>query len=65
MDTKITLEFRESEMKHIEAMLMKYYGGKKFKTKRDRKRWLGIFISTMFSKGMYAVEEDKEYMEVA
>ena len=65
MDTKITLCFAESEMKHIESMLLKYYGGKKFKTKKDLKRWLGMFISTMFTKGMYAVEEGKEYMEVA
>ena len=64
MDTKITLIFAESEMKHIDSMLKKYYG-RTFKTKRDRKRWLGMFISTMFSKGMYAVEEDKEYMEIA
>jgi len=27
-------------------------------------RELGMFVSIMFSKGMDAVEDDKEYMEV-
>jgi hypothetical protein len=64
MDTKITLTFRESEMKWIETMMTKYYGFKP-KNKKELKSRLGMFISTMFSKGMYALEEDNEYMEVA
>ena len=64
MDTKITLTFRESEMKWIETMMTKYYGFKP-KNKKELKTRLGMFISTMFSKGMYALEEDNEYMEVA
>ena len=64
MDTKITLNFRENEMKHIENMMTKYFG-RKIKNKKQLKSDLGMFISTMFSKGMYAVEEDKDYMEVA
>ena len=63
MDTKITLTFRESEMKWIETMMTKYYGFKP-KNKKELKTRLGMFISTMFSKGMYALEEDNEYMEV-
>jgi hypothetical protein len=63
-DTKITLNFREGEMKHIESMMIKYFG-RKIKNQKQLKSDLGMFISIMFSKGMYAVEEDKEYMEVA
>jgi hypothetical protein len=63
-DTKITLNFRENEMKHIEGMMIKYFG-RKIKNQKQLKSDLGMFISIMFSKGMYAVEEDKEWMEVA
>ena len=64
-DTKITLHFGANEMPYIEEMLLKYYGGKKFKTQRDRNKWLGMFISTFTNKGFYAVENNREYFEVA
>jgi hypothetical protein len=51
-------------MKHIENMMVKYFG-RKIKNKKQLKSDLGMFISIMFSKGMYAVEEDKDYVEVA
>jgi flagellar motor component MotA len=65
MDTKVTLQFPESEVKWIEPMLMKYFGcTKKTKTKKELKRLLEMFISIMFSKGMYALEHNEDYMEV-
>jgi hypothetical protein len=62
-DTKITLHFRENEIKGIESNLFKYFG-RKPRNKKELKSDLGMFVSIMFSKGMYAVEENKEYMEV-
>ena len=62
-ETKITLCFRDNEMKHIETIMTKYFG-RKIKNQKQLNSDLGMFISIMFSKGMYAVEEDKDYMEV-
>ena len=62
-ETKITLSFREGEMKHIENMMTKYFG-RKIKNQKQLKSDLGMFLSIMFSKGMYAVEKDKDYIEV-
>ena len=62
-DIKITLNFRESEMKWIENNLLKYYG-RTAKTKSELKRLLISFASTMIQKGLYAIDNNKEYMEV-
>jgi len=63
MDTKITLVFRENEMKWIKTMLTEYYGSRPT-TKKELKHQLQMFAATMFSKGSYAVEHDQEYMEL-
>lgn len=63
-DLNITLKFRENELKWIEASLYKYFG-RKAKNRKELKSDLGMFVSIMFSKGMNAIEDDKEYMEVA
>lgn len=63
-DLNITLNFRENELKWIETSLYKYFG-RKAKNRKQLKSDLGMFVSIMFSKGMDAVEDDKEYMEVA
>jgi len=63
-DLNITLNFRENELKWIETILQKYFG-RKAKNRKELKSDLGRFVSIMFSKGMNAVEDDKEYMEVA
>lgn len=62
-DLNITLKFRENELKWIEASLYKYFG-RKVRNRKELKSDLGMFVSIMFSKGMDAVEDDKEYMEV-
>lgn len=62
-DLNITLKFRENELKWIEASLYKYFG-RKARNRKELKSDLGMFVSIMFSKGMDAVEDDKEYMEV-
>ena len=63
-DIKITMLFGANEIPDIDNILLKYYGGKPFKTQKDRKRRLEMFCGTMFSKGVWAVENNKEYMEV-
>lgn len=62
-DTKIILHFGASEMKRIEVLLNKHYGSK-IKTKKELKTRLGWFISSMFAKGVDAVENDRDYMEI-
>ena len=62
-DTKITLHFRENEIEGIKSNLFKYFG-RKTKNKKELKSDLGMFVSIMFAKGMYAVENNKEYIEV-
>lgn len=64
-DIKITMCFGAHEIPELDKILLKYYGGKSFKTQKDRKRRLEMFCGTMFSKGAWAVENDEEYMEVA
>jgi hypothetical protein len=63
-DIKITMHFGANEMPDIDQIILKYYGGRPFKTQKDRKRYLEMFCGTMFNKGAWAVENDKEYMEV-
>jgi hypothetical protein len=60
---KITLDFRESEMKWVENSVSKYFGTKP-KTKKELKRLLEMFVSTFTNKGFDAVEEGREYIEV-
>ena len=60
---KITLEFREGEMKWVENSVSKYFG-RKPKTKRELKRLVEMFVSTFTNKGFDAVENDREYIEV-
>jgi hypothetical protein len=61
---KITLVFREDEMKSIENSVSKYFGSKKPKTKKELKRLLEMFVSTFTNKGFDAVEDGREYIEV-
>lgn len=64
-NTEITLTFFEHEMKWIEPMLMKYYNKKtKPKTKKELKRLLDMFASTMFNKGAWAIEHDEQYINM-
>ena len=60
---KINLEFRENEMKYIENMVSKYFGTKP-KTKKELKSLLLMFASTFVNKGLEAVEDGREYIEV-
>jgi hypothetical protein len=60
---KITLEFREGEMKWVENSVSKYFG-RKPKTKKELKRLVEMFVSTFTNKGFNAVEEGREYIEV-
>ena len=60
---KITLVFREDEMKSIENSVSKYFG-RKPKTKKELKRLVEMFVSTFTNKGFNAVEEGREYIEV-
>jgi hypothetical protein len=60
---KINLEFRENEMKYIENMVSKYFG-RKPKTKKELKYLLLMFASTFVNKGLEAVEDGREYIEV-
>jgi hypothetical protein len=60
---KITLEFRENEMAYIETIVSKYFG-RKPKTKKELKRLLEMFVSTFTNKGIEAVENNREYIEV-
>jgi hypothetical protein len=63
-DIKITMLFGANETEYIDKILLKYYGGKPFKTQKDRKRRLEMFCGAMLNKGMWAVENNREYMEV-
>jgi len=60
---KITLEFREGEMKWVENSVSKYFG-RKPKTKRELKRLLEMFVSTFTNKAFDAIEDGREYIEV-
>ena len=64
-DTKITLCFSDSEMKSIEPAMMKYFGKiKKPKTKKESKRLLEMFTSSMFNKGLWALENNESYINI-
>jgi hypothetical protein len=60
---KITLVFREDEMKSVENSVSKYFGTKP-KTKKELKRLLEMFVSTFTNKGFDAVEDGREWIEV-
>jgi len=60
---KITLVFREDEMKSIENSVSKYFGTKP-KNKTELKRLVEMFVSTFTNKGFDAVEDGREYIEV-
>ena len=60
---KITLVFREGEMKWVENSVSKYFG-RKPKTKRELKRLVEMFVSTFTNKGFDAVEDGRDYIEV-
>ena len=62
-NTNITLSFSDSEVKSLEEVLMKYFNRKtKPKTKKELKRLLEMFTSTMFNKGVWAIENNEEYI---
>ena len=62
-NTNITLSFSDSEVKSLEEVLMKYFNKKtKPKTKKELKRLLEMFTSTMFNKGVWAIENNEEYI---
>ena len=63
-DMKIILEFRESEMEYLKSSIMKYFGCPKPKTKKDLKLWTQRLCGTFVSKGLEAIEDGREYMEV-
>lgn len=60
---KITLDFREGEMKWVEICVSKYFG-RKPKTKRELKRLVEMFVSTFTNKAFDAIEDGREYIEV-
>ena len=62
-NTNITLTFTEAEESWLRPMMENYYG-KKLKTKKDYKKWLGIFVSTMFNKAAYAIEHNEQYINI-
>ncbi len=60
---KIDFVFKESEMKWVEACVSKYMG-RKPKTKKELKRFIITFVSTVVSRALDAVDEDKQYIEI-
>jgi len=60
---KITLVFREGEMKWIENCVSKYFG-RKPKNKTELKRLVEMFVSTFTNKAFDAIEDGREYIEV-
>lgn len=60
---KITLVFREGEMKWVENSVSKYFG-RKPKNKTELKRLVEMFVSTFTNKAFDAVEDGREYIEV-
>jgi hypothetical protein len=60
---KITLEFRENEMPHIESIVSKFFG-RKPKNKKELKRLVEMFISTLTNRGIEAVEDNRQYIEL-
>jgi hypothetical protein len=60
---KITLDFREGEMKCVEICVSKYFGIKP-KNKTELKRLVHMFVATFTNKGLSAVQEGREYIEV-
>ena len=64
-DTKITLVISDSELKSITPSMMKYFGWKKKpKTKKELKRLLEMFTGSMFDKGLCALENNEEYINI-
>jgi hypothetical protein len=60
---KITLDFREGEIKWIETCVSKYFG-RKPKNKTELKRLVEMFVSTFTNKALDAIEDEREYIEV-